>query len=389
VRTISPPSILAAAAAVLTVTFTVVAGNGFTTGDFYILTFGWPGGPALARIDPVTGATSVLWGIDDLPLDASFTHDPWRDRIVTMPDTNTDVFRLVDARGGVTDLPNPWSHGSGLASFAPTGDGRIYMVTTGLGHFGYIDAANAGHDLYDVDGVTPFFFQYGASFREELIYDEGTNSLFLVYLGQATHVTKIPLSADGTRLAGPTETVLFDAFPDQTDEPMGVSVGPNGTIFIKIDTNTNADGLRMFTVDPVTLAFAPYAYIGHPFVAGNTAGTYNSTYDFAIAMDSGNNVIRSYVESAVVQEGVIFATGVSGGGSGEQTRMITIGDTINGAPPAPCGDTNGDGAADVADLTAVLLAWGVCLSCPEDLNGDGIVDVADLLVVVLTWGACG
>ena len=40
--------------------------------------------------------------------------------------------------------------------------------------------------------------------------------------------------------------VSFDAFPPTADEPIGLSAGPNGTLFIKIDTNSNFDGLRMF-----------------------------------------------------------------------------------------------------------------------------------------------
>ena len=90
-----------------------------------------------------------------------------------------------------------------------------------------------------------------------------------------------------------------------------------------------------------------------------------------------------------MQEGAIFASGVSGdGGSGEQTRMITIGDTINGTPTQPCGDTDGDGIVNIADLIAVILAWGPCPGCPEDVTGDGVVNVADLVVVIVTWGVC-
>ena len=330
----------------------------------------------------------MIWEVDDVPLNAQLTYDPWRDRLVTMPDTNSDLFRLVDAAGTVTTLANPWTHSNTLTTWAPTGDGRIYMVTNGLGYFGYVDASNVGHDLLDTDGVTPFFFTYGATNRENLIYDEGTNSLFLIHFGAATEVTKIPLSEDGTQLASPQECVTFDAFPPTADEPMGLSAGPDGTLFIKIDTNSNADGLRMFTVDPVTLQFAPYAIIGHPFVAGNTAGTYNSTHDFAIALDSFNDVIRSYVQSGNVQEGVIFATGVSRGGSGELARIITIGDTIN----VPCtADLDGDGMVGVSDFLDLLGNWGPCPpmgDCPADFDGDGNVGVSDFLELLANWGPC-
>ncbi|MHC4992596.1 MAG: hypothetical protein ACYTGC_16620, partial [Planctomycetota bacterium] len=50
-------------------------------------------------------------------------------------------------------------------------------------------------------------------------------------------------------------------------------------------------------------------------------------------------------------------------------------------------DVNGDGVVDVLDLTAVILAWGLCPGCPEDINGDGVVNVLDLVEVILNWGA--
>jgi cytosine/adenosine deaminase-related metal-dependent hydrolase len=48
------------------------------------------------------------------------------------------------------------------------------------------------------------------------------------------------------------------------------------------------------------------------------------------------------------------------------------------------GDATGDGAVDVADLLAVLAAWGQG-GVPADVNGDGIVDVLDLLLVLAEW----
>ena len=36
----------------------------------------------------------------------------------------------------------------------------------------------------------------------------------------------------------------------------------------------------------------------------------------------------------------------------------------------------------VADLLAVIAAWGPCSGCSADINGDGVVDVADILAVI-------
>jgi ligand-binding sensor domain-containing protein len=52
------------------------------------------------------------------------------------------------------------------------------------------------------------------------------------------------------------------------------------------------------------------------------------------------------------------------------------------------GDVNGDGVVDVADLTALIVAWGTCAdagNCPTDLDGDGDTDVADLVMLLAAW----
>jgi hypothetical protein len=51
-------------------------------------------------------------------------------------------------------------------------------------------------------------------------------------------------------------------------------------------------------------------------------------------------------------------------------------------------DTNGDGAVDVDDLVAIILAWGTD-DPATDLDGSGVVDVDDLVTVILAWGPCG
>lgn len=61
--------------------------------------------------------------------------------------------------------------------------------------------------------------------------------------------------------------------------------------------------------------------------------------------------------------------------------------------PVP-GDVTGDGVVNVADLLAVINAWGPCPSgsgcwpngtCTADLNCDGVVNVSDLLGVIQNW----
>jgi hypothetical protein len=49
------------------------------------------------------------------------------------------------------------------------------------------------------------------------------------------------------------------------------------------------------------------------------------------------------------------------------------------------GDVTGDGLVNVADLSALVAAWGSCPGCAADLNGDGLVNVVDLVMLVELW----
>ncbi len=48
-------------------------------------------------------------------------------------------------------------------------------------------------------------------------------------------------------------------------------------------------------------------------------------------------------------------------------------------------DVDCDGTVDLADLLAVLSAWGSCDDCPEDFDGDGAVTLDEVLAVLSAW----
>ena len=39
-------------------------------------------------------------------------------------------------------------------------------------------------------------------------------------------------------------------------------------------------------------------------------------------------------------------------------------------------------------MLALIVAWGDCQGCDEDINDDGLVNVSDLLLVLDAWGSC-
>ncbi len=69
------------------------------------------------------------------------------------------------------------------------------------------------------------------------------------------------------------------------------------------------------------------------------------------------------------------------GGLDEREFTITL------AGPCPA-DLDGRGSVAVADLLALLAAWGPNPGHPADLDGNGTVDVVDLLALLAAWGPC-
>ncbi len=66
-------------------------------------------------------------------------------------------------------------------------------------------------------------------------------------------------------------------------------------------------------------------------------------------------------------------------------------DDETGSVEAPCNaaDLDFSGAVGIADLLALLAAWGTDPGdCPPDLNGDGTVGIGDLMRLLANWGPC-
>lgn len=136
----------------------------FLPGELYQLTRGWPGheGVTVVRLNTNGGAHVPLLDYDlDIPVYA--TYDPYRNALVALHGTQ-QAFVLVDAAGGFMLEPFTWPYV--VATFAATGDGRIYLVDQNVGYMGFIDASGLkcpqGQvcDLLDVDD-SPFVLGAG------------------------------------------------------------------------------------------------------------------------------------------------------------------------------------------------------------------------------------
>ncbi|MCA9291706.1 MAG: hypothetical protein KDA25_11305 [Phycisphaerales bacterium] len=362
-----------------------VLGSDFASGDLYVVSpaLPHPTPPPTAlsgvmRVDPVSGATAIIASLRFIQ-GRTATYDPYRDRIIV----STGSLRQIDAAGDVTDLATPFGN---VNDVAPTGDGRLYLLgLTGVAPIGVIDAAGATHDLLDTDGRTPFTIALTAGLGR-CIYDISTNALFVADpLAPGTRIRRVPLTVDGMQVAGPIDETVYNASLASADEPTQWSAGPGGSLFLKVDDNSNSLQARMLLVNPVTLDVVPYASSSYFGVAGEVAGTYSSARDQAVVLDSLSDHLRVFAfgESGA---GAIFASPVSSSGSsGETARVLSIGDTIGGGTSGSPADLDGDGDVDAADLAILLSRWGPCVGCGGDLDGDGDVDAADLAILLGAW----
>jgi hypothetical protein len=101
---------------------------------------------------------------------------------------------------------------------------------------------------------------------------------------------------------------------------------------------------------------------------------------------SGNATFNATLPVGSQAGHVITATATSAQGDTSEFAACVV---IAGEAEV-LGDITGDGAVNVADLLAVISAWGACgKTCPADIApapaGDGAVGISDLLMVISHW----
>lgn len=325
------------------------AGASFTVGDLYLISNDLPTVLAgIVRIDPVTGADTPLLDIVEASSSGGMmAYDPFRDRLLYLEVVGV---RAVDSSGTLTTLVAAISP----ARIATRGDGIVYLWSATGQPLRYIDASDSVSDLLDEPGTGSYTLPAGDNV-DVMLYHRPTNSLILVAdtgFGpcSATNdacVLKVPLTPGGTQVDGPLGWAQVNV-SDPGERPQGIGYGPGNSILFVVDTDSNDEEPRMQLLDPVTMTLSTYAQSG--FFAGAavvSAGTYSNVSGTALLFDSFNNLIRSYTLGST-GAGTTFASGLSGGGSGELARLVEIWEPVVSTPAVP--------SVLLVPLAAVLLA---------------------------------
>ena len=308
----------------------------FENGDLYLITAQYPTiNNAIVQIDAATGSHTVLANLTGF-VRRTLTWDPFRNRLLGADSSLTAGLMAIDANGNVT-FPAPALSTPQIV--ASRGTGIVYLWSAGAS-LRYLDAADASHDLLDIPGTGPYTVAVAPT---AMIYDPGTNALFLFQgppgngstlcpVLTATCVVKVPLTADGTQVAGVATFAQFDVSLSNFETPSGASYAPGGQLLVIVDTNSNAQEPRMLLLDPTTLALSPWASNGpYTGAAATNAGIYSSVLGQAVILDTGLNQLRAY-SMGETGNGTTFGSGLSGTGSGDVAYMVEI---IVASPAVP------------------------------------------------------
>ncbi|MBY0111498.1 MAG: hypothetical protein K2Y21_01650 [Phycisphaerales bacterium] len=367
-----------------------VASAAFTPGDCIHVTIASGYGPGTkAAVILISGTPLTLTPlVTGNGIIGDGAYDSFRQSaVVIRVPVGPRLVSAINSAGAITDIP--YSGPQDATLVAPTGDGRIYIQRSGK--WSYIDHGGVTHDLLNAAG-TGLFVQT-KNYRRAY-YDPSTKSIFCgdAIVAGAT-ITKIPLSTDGTKLAAaPTDLVL--STPGlQSPTVVGISPGPSGKLFLKIDDNGGGLAPRMLLLDPATLTQTVYAQSNYFGVGGEIAGCYSPKLNVALVVDSLADQLRFFTIGASGAGTIVANTsGISsGGGSGENATMFAITPST-----AVClGDLNNDGFVDDADFSLFAAAYNILdcaypampAGCPADLNKDGFVDDADFSMFAAAYDA--
>lgn len=351
-----------------------IVATGFDEGDIYIRRFG-PIGPRLERIDPITGCSSLLTELTDAG--SGYGYDPYRDRLVLLDGVQNEL-HLYSHTGQLTIVPYDWV--ASEVGVAPAGDGRTFLGSLD-GRLAALDFCGLATEVQDETGTAPFTLpSAGPAAYEAMLYDRDQHWLYAASGGTVAQVHRIPLTPDGSQLAGPVETVVFDL--GVGCNVTGLSRGPAGTLLLSVDDNVGDLRPRLVTVSELDLTITPFA---ETQTGAQVAGSYHTGRDEALVLvpsgaTTGN--VFALAEGDTWADRTSLSVAPLPGGTG----LLVIGETLLGIPlPSPTpSDCNANGTADVCDI-----ALGLSPDCNDnevpdecdvesgfslDTNGDGRPD---------------
>lgn len=245
------------------------------------------------RVLPETGASALLLNTyAALPmLEDTGAWDSYRNGLLLsaplLPDT-WSMPRLWVLGPDGTGTAIPALTGIQVRGLAPTGDGRVYLQRqpNGPQPIEWLDAGNALHTLLDEAGTAPFVLEI-----EFMLWHPQTNSLIAtastwfstLTCGTTVDIYRIPLSPDGTRVAGPVTCTLIEWASDI----VGLDALPDGKVLVTANGQFAAAFDRIVSYDPLTGALAPFA----KFLQGNMdGGIWSDRTGTAVTVVDGNAV---------------------------------------------------------------------------------------------------
>lgn len=318
------------------------------------------------RIDPATWTKSVIYSGSAASVGRS-AYDPYRDRVVAGADGVNSGLTLIAADGSLAHLP--YAGSQDLNFPAATGDGRIYVIHSGgQKNLAYFDASSVLHNLLKSDGVS---IATAGSNVQATYFDLATSSLYIgTWNGGLAplRVERVVVNAAGDQIVS-RQSVDFTG-GGSGEAIVGLSAGPSGTVFVKIDDNSGAAVARMMMVNPATMTATTFASSQYFGVGGEVAGVYSPALGKAVVLDSLNDVLRSFAQGSS-GAGVVVTGGVSSiGGSGEMCQLLSVAHAYCGA------DFDHSGFVDTDDFDAFVQAFEAGLD-PADFDHSGFVDTDD------------
>lgn len=324
------------------------------------------GSTALIRVDPSTGNSQILVsGHNRIGWSGAVVFDNYRNALIANVSLPPDPYWLgklwtIQGNGTATAIPSLTN--LTVRGLCTAGDGRLFFQpNTGANEIHWLDASNTPHTLLNAAGTAPYQFAV-----EHLLYHAPTNSLLATNSGwwSTNHcggtigcsIHRIPLSLDGTRVAGAPTCAQFAT---NAHEVMSLDYMPGGDVLLCLANGSYDPSPKLLRVVPATLAVTPYA---NPTMGDLNGGYYCAAIGNVVVLDDGANVLRRY------------GAGSSGNGT-VLTTNLPVSDFTSGYSPAESMwrvDRNGPGCqgaaipygAGLAGTGGIVPTLGV-VGCPD------------------------